>query len=143
MERRHPRNLPARPLVLVVDGHIDTLALYSLALSGMGFDVVAASDSTEAFARAWQVHPDIIVTELALRQNDGWTLLASLKDDPRTRAIPVVVVTSNSQPAMRERARRAGCAAFFVKPCLPALLANELRSVLVTSMSAVLASAPH
>jgi two-component system chemotaxis response regulator CheY len=143
MERRHPRNLPARPLVLVVDGHIDTLALYSLALSGMGFDVVAASDSAEAFTRAWQVHPDIIVTELALRQNDGWTLLASLKDDTRTRAIPVVVVTSNSQPAMRERARRAGCAAFFVKPCLPALLANELRSVLVASVSAVLASAPH
>ena len=135
MERRRPRNLPARPLVLVVDGHVDTLALYSIALSAMGFDVVAASDSAEAFSRAWQVHPDIIVTELALRQTDGWALLASLKDDPRTRTIPVVVVTSSSQPAMHERARREGCAAFFCKPCLPEDLALELRRVLIGSTS--------
>jgi CheY-like chemotaxis protein len=143
MERRRPRKLPARPLVLVVDGHVDTLALYSIALSAMGFDVVAASDGTEAFGRAWQVHPDIIVTELELRQNDGWALLASLKRDSRTRDIPVVVVTSNSQPATRERARRDGCAAFFVKPCLPARLAQELRSVLVANVSHAHASAPN
>jgi two-component system chemotaxis response regulator CheY len=142
MERRRPRNSPTRPLVLVVDGHVDTLALYSIALSAMGFDVIAASDAADAFSRAWQVHPDIIVTELALRRTDGWALLASLKDDPRTRAIPVVVLTGNSQPTTRERARREGCAAFFIKPCLPARLADELRSVLVANVSPVHASAP-
>ncbi|PYR64209.1 MAG: hypothetical protein DMF91_01065, partial [Acidobacteria bacterium] len=66
MERRRPRNPPTRPLVLIVDSHDDSRALYALALSGMGFDVVPASDSEDGYYRAWTTHPDIIVTELSI-----------------------------------------------------------------------------
>src|SRR5438034_10453877 len=63
MERRRPRNPPTRPLVLIVDSHDDSRALYALALSGMGFDVVPASDSEDGYYRAWTTHPYIHVTE--------------------------------------------------------------------------------
>jgi CheY-like chemotaxis protein len=64
MERRRLRDLPLRPLVLLVDPHDDTLALYAIALSGMGFNVKVAEDGDEAFQWACQLRPDIIVTEL-------------------------------------------------------------------------------
>ena len=130
MERRRPRNPPTRPLVLIVDSHDDSRALYALALSGMGFDVVPASDSEDGYYRAWTTHPDIIVTELSITPIDGWTFVRDLKDDPRTRDIPVVILTGHSQASVREQAEREGCAALFLKPCLPEQLAVGLRELL-------------
>jgi two-component system chemotaxis response regulator CheY len=130
MERRRPRKPPTRPLVLIVDGHDDTRALYALALSGMGFDVVPASDGDDACFRAWATHPDVIVTEVSLPPMDGWSFVQNLKRDPRTRDIPVVVLTGHAQRSVHERAEREGCVAVFVKPCLPDQLALGLRELL-------------
>jgi len=129
MERRHPRHPPTRPLVLIVDGHEDTRALYALALSANGFDVVPALDGDDGFERAWMTHPDVIVTEVAL-PTDGWGFVHSLKLDPRTRDIPILVLTGYAQPSVRDRAAREGCAAVMTKPCLPEELARGLRQVL-------------
>ena len=130
MERRRPRKPPTRPLVLIVDGHDDTGALYALALSAMGFEVVPARDGEDGCYRARATHPDIIVTEVSLPPVDGWSFVQNLKHDPRTRDIPIVVLTGHGQPSVRERAEREGCAAVFVKPCLPDQLALGLRELL-------------
>ena len=130
MESRPPGTPPTRPLVLFIEGHIDTRALYSLALSAMGFDVVAARDGDDAYRRAWDAHPDIVVTDLAMPGYDAWRFLQDLKDDPDTRDIPVVAVTGHVEQSIRERAERDGFAAFVPKPCPPDTLALELRRVL-------------
>jgi two-component system phosphate regulon response regulator PhoB len=130
MERGRLREPPVRPLVLLVDGHDDTLALYAIALSALGFNVTAAEDGTEAFRRACQLHPDIIVTELTLRYASGWDLLGQLRRDPRTHDIPVVVLTGDSQALTHARAIREGSVALLVKPCPPDQLVIELRDVL-------------
>jgi CheY-like chemotaxis protein len=96
----------------------------------MGFDVVPASDSEDGYYRAWTTDPDVIVTEVSLAPIDGWTFVHDLKDDPRTRDIPVVILTAHGPASVRERAEREGCAALFVKPCLPEQLAVGLRELL-------------
>jgi two-component system cell cycle response regulator DivK len=130
MDRRRARNPPARPLVLLIEGHEDSRAMYALALSAMGFDVVAVEDDAEAYRRAWGVHPDIIVIDLPMPNGDGWPFLQDWKQDGRTRDIPVVAVSAYVQPSLRERAERDGFAAFFPKPCPPDALAAGLRQVL-------------
>jgi CheY-like chemotaxis protein len=67
----------------------------------------------QAYRRAWDFHPDIVITDLTLRGADGWQLIQDLKRKPRTRAIPVVVLTGYAAPSLRERARQEGCAGFF------------------------------
>jgi two-component system, cell cycle response regulator DivK len=130
MDRRRPRNIPSRPLVLVVDDHDDTRELYVQGLAAFGFEAISAADSEQAYRRAWDFHPDIVVTDLTLRGGDGWQLLHDLKREARTREIPVVLLTGHHEPSLRERAEYAGCAGFFVKPCLPDELATALRRVL-------------
>jgi CheY-like chemotaxis protein len=130
MDRRRPRNRPTRPLVLVVDDHADTRDLYVQSLALFGFAAIAAADGQQARRRAWEFHPDIVVTELTLRDGDGWQMIQDLQRDARTRDIPVVVVTGHAAASWRERAEQEGCAGFFVKPCLPDELATELRHVL-------------
>ena len=113
MDRRRPRNPPARPLVLIIDGHEDTRALYALALSANGFEVVAVADGAEAFNRAWQIHPDIIVTDLPMPNCDGGRFLQDLKQDARTRNIPVVAMSAYVQRSPGDRAERDRFTAFF------------------------------
>lgn len=101
----------------------------------MGFEVVPASDSDEAYHRAWLTHPDIIVTEVSPARIDGWSFVHDLKHDPRTRDIPIVVLTALAQPSVFERAEFEGCSALFIKPCLPVELALGLREVLGRNFS--------
>ena len=130
MERRRLQTLAARPLVLIVDGHDGMSALYALALSAGGFEVVPASVRETPCSLAFATLPDIIVTEVSHLQGDGWSFVQELKRETRTRAIPVVVLTDSDEPSVRERAAREGCAALLVKPFLIEHLIFGLRELL-------------
>jgi two-component system cell cycle response regulator DivK len=134
MDRRQPRRPPSRPLVLIVDDDPDTREMYIVGLSAVGCDATSAAESDAAFLHAWRMHPDIIVTDLTLPGGDGWDLLGRLKQDPRTRDIPVVVLTGHTGTALQARAEQEGCAAFLLKPCLPEELAAVVRAVLESSV---------
>ena len=130
MGPRRRRPAAPNPRVLIVDGHEDTRELYAFALTFYGFETAAIEDPGDAFSRARETHPDIIVTEIALPRVDGWAFVEALRRSPQTAAIPVVVLTSHAEPSVRARAEREGCAAVFVKPCPPDQLAPALRDVL-------------
>ncbi len=125
-----PRHPPARPVVLFVEAHEDTRMLYTFALSASGFDVVAAQDGVEGYRRASELHPDIILTDLPLPNDDGSQFREDLKHDARTRDIPVVAVNGWLQRSLRDHPERDGFAALFSKPCLLDELAARLREVL-------------
>ena len=118
-ERRHA--------VLVVDDHEDTRQMSLLVLRSQGFNASAAEGADAAFERACEDRPDVIVTDLAMPEGDGWDLIQKLSSDPRTSQIPVVMLTACATEAVRERAAREGLAGFFFKPCPPDALAAELR----------------
>lgn len=113
--------------VLVVDDHEDTRQMSLIVLRSQGFDPSAAESGAAAFERAVAEQPDVIVTDLAMPDGDGWDLISKLSSDPRTQAIPVVMLTACATEVVRQRAEREGLAAFFFKPCPPDVLAAELR----------------
>ena len=129
MVRHDPGNPPVRPIVLLVEGHEDSRAMYTLALSASGFDVIAARNGPEAYAQAWEIQPDVIVADLAMPHHGGWVLLHILKRDARTRDIPVVAVSVVGELAPRESVEAEAFAAVFPEPCLPHELAACLREL--------------
>jgi CheY-like chemotaxis protein len=113
--------------VLVVDDHEDTRQMSLIVLRSQGFEAAVAASGDAAFARACDLKPDVIVTDLAMPDGNGWDLIQKLSSDPRTKGIPVVMLTACATEAVRSRAQREGLAAFFFKPCAPDVLAAELR----------------
>jgi len=109
--------------------------MYMLGLPALGFEVTSVGDAAQAYSRAWEAHPDILLTEVSLAGIDGWKVVQDLKGDPRTRDIQVVVLTGDAHPSVRQRAEREGCAALFIKPCLPEPLAIELRKLVNRTFS--------
>ena len=57
MDRRRLLNPPSRPLVLIAEDHEDSRAMYALALSATGFEVVAVPDGAEALKCAGEISP--------------------------------------------------------------------------------------
>jgi CheY-like chemotaxis protein len=117
------------PVVLVVDDHEDTRQMSLIVLRSQGFNALAAEGASSGFDHACLQKPDVIITDLAMPDGDGWELMQRLSADPRTRDIPVIMLTACATETVRERARQEGCAAFFFKPCAPDVLAAELRKL--------------
>ena len=94
-----------------------------------------ADDGRAALAKAISGRPDIIVTETHLPGMSGFDLCSLLRQDAATRAIPIVVVTSDVVEADVRRVWQAGADAVLAKPCHPEALLAEIRSLLQQSAS--------
>lgn len=118
------------PSVLIIEDDPDTRDLYAEGLAFEGFRVKTARNGKEGLARAQELAPDVVVTDLISRNIDGLDVIRSIKNGDRTRATQVVVVTGWVIPTLREQARQMGCDGFMYKPCVPHSLADEIRRLL-------------
>jgi CheY-like chemotaxis protein len=122
--------LRTQPLVLVVEDYQDAREMYAAYLQFSGFDVAEAGNGIEAIEKTQELLPDIVLMDLALPRMDGWEATRRLKNDPRTRHIPIVALTGHALAGHAEGAREAGCDAFVTKPCLPDALVAEIKRLL-------------
>lgn len=119
------------PSVLLVEDDLDGRRLYAEWLTGAGFRVAEAHNGLQALERALDSRPDVVVTDLNIPGIDGFELTRRLKQDARTRDIPVLAVTGYAAFAADPgRARRAGCDAVLPKPCSPDDLETAIRSLI-------------
>jgi CheY-like chemotaxis protein len=125
-----PAKVREQPLVLVVEDYQDAREMYAAYLQFSGFDVAEASNGLEAIEKAFELMPDIVLMDLALPRMDGWEATRRLKNDERTRHIPIVALTGHALAGHAEGAREAGCDAFVTKPCLPDALVAEIKRLL-------------
>jgi CheY-like chemotaxis protein len=108
------------PLVLLVDDTPEIRDMYADALGLAGLRVEPAADGLEGVEKAIALQPAVIVMDVNMPRLDGLAAARLLKQDVRTKAIPIIL--STSEPLHRQ-ARQAGCV-FLQKPCsLMALVA--------------------
>lgn len=124
--------MPAKPppLVLVVDDYSDTRDMYADYLGGSGMRAETAENGRQAVRRALRAHPDAIVMDLAMPVLDGWEATRILHADPRTRDIPIVVLTGNGAPEEVKRAEACGATEVLTKPCTPEALRRVVCGVI-------------
>jgi two-component system cell cycle response regulator DivK len=122
---------------LLVDDHQDSLAMYALGLLAMGFQAITAENAEDGFARACELHPDVVVADVTLPGISGLDLTRRLRSDTRTRDAGIIVLTGHALGSAKQQATDAGCDRFLLKPCLPDALAHEIRNVLVRRRHAV------
>lgn len=115
------------PLVLVVDDVAHGREIFAEYLEFRGFRVATAADGQEAIDQAFELLPDVILMDLSLPRVDGWEATRRLKQDERTRDIPIIALTAHALAAAHDKAMEVGCNAVVTKPCLPRELEQEVR----------------
>jgi two-component system, cell cycle response regulator DivK len=126
----HPRPLKRLARVLLVDDDHDTLELYSDFLRFSGLHVWTAASGPAALTSAREHHPDVVVTDISLPGEDGWTLCRSLRADIQTRECGVIALTGwVHDTQLTARAEEAGVDLVLTKPCLPDALLDKIDEV--------------
>jgi chemosensory pili system protein ChpA (sensor histidine kinase/response regulator) len=108
--------VPEEKLVVLVDDSISVRKFVGRMLEKAGYRVKLAADGLEALEIVTQTRCDLVVTDLEMPRTNGYELLSHLRQDPQTRNIPVMVVTSRAGAKHRDRAMKEGAAAFLTKP---------------------------
>jgi two-component system, cell cycle response regulator len=116
----------ARPVLLIVEDDPSTRSALT-ELLGRDWDVLVAEDGTEAVALIQAHVPDLVLADLAMPRLGGMGLLEVLQSDPRTREVPVIFLSGQSDPRTVVDCFSHGAADFIAKPGRP----DELRVRLV------------
>jgi twitching motility two-component system response regulator PilH len=118
-------------LILIVDDSPTEVFQMKAALEEAGFRVEAATDGAEAIRKAQEMHPDLIFMDIVMPGMDGYRATRTLANDPKTRSIPVIMVTSRGEETDRIWGMRQGAVDFLVKPVTPAQLREKAQAALL------------
>ena len=119
-----------KPKILVVDDEPDAVELVEFNLKANGYDVVTAADGEEALEKARAVIPDLIVLDLMLPEVDGTEVCKILRRDPRTQAIPIIMLTAKAAEIDRVLGLELGADDYVTKPFSPRELVLRVKKLL-------------
>jgi two-component system, chemotaxis family, chemotaxis protein CheY len=118
--------------ILIVDDSSSLRTLVRMALTRAGYEVLEAGDGQEALHaldRATRVH--LVVCDVNMPRMDGISFVTQVKQHPKHRFIPVVMLTTEDEGASRERGRQAGAKAWMVKPFNPPQLLDTVSKLVL------------
>ena len=119
-----------KPLVLVADDDPDILALVTFRLERAGYDVVGASDGEQALQLALAQPPDLAVLDVMMPKLDGYEVTTRLRQNERTRRMPIILLTARVQEADIARGFEVGADDYVKKPFSPQELGARVQAIL-------------
>ena len=108
--------------VLTVDDSRTMRDMLRLALTDAAYEVIQAVDGVHGLEVLAGSDPDVIVTDINMPNLDGFGFIEGVRRSSRHRATPILVLTTESEPEKKQRARDAGATGWIVKPFDPARL---------------------
>lgn len=114
--RQHPRTSVEGLRVLIVDDSPTILALLRKMLTQNKIDVIEAADAERGLELAYADPPDVVFLDIVLPGMSGFVALRALKRDPRTRHVPIIMMSGNAQATEEFYVQRIGAEDFMKKP---------------------------
>ena len=115
--------------VLTVDDSRTMRDMLMLALKDAGYNVVQAVDGVHGLEVLAKERPDVVITDINMPRMDGFGFIEGMRADPAYSGVPVLVLTTESDAAKKQRARDAGATGWIVKPFDPVRLVDAVRRV--------------
>lgn len=102
--------------ILAIDDSRTIRNLLTMTLEKAGFAVTTAVDGVDGVQKFREEHADLVITDVNMPNKDGFGVITDIRAGDKNRAVPVLVLTTESGAALKERARKAGATGWIVKP---------------------------
>ncbi|HOV56940.1 MAG TPA: Hpt domain-containing protein [Rhodanobacteraceae bacterium] len=119
-----------KPLVMVVDDSITMRKVTTRVLERNDLEVVTAKDGLDAVEKLQDKVPDVMLLDIEMPRMDGYELATYMKNDPRLRLVPIIMITSRTGEKHRQRALEIGVERYLGKPYQEADLLRNVQETL-------------
>ena len=116
-------------LVIDDDAGVNEVIVRSLQMLGH-YTVITALDGVQGLASIMQTRPDCVIVDLIMPELDGYRLVQSVRGDPATTHIPIIILSALAQDFDRFKGRAVGADRYLTKPIRPLELVQAVREVL-------------
>ncbi len=116
--------------IMAVDDSPSIRKMVSVTLMSKGHDVISAEDGEDAYELAQKENVDLVITDLYMPKLDGIGLVEKLRTLDSYRYLPILFLTTESSPDMKQKGKKAGATGWIVKPFEPNQLLATLDKVL-------------
>lgn len=116
--------------ILIVDDSMTMRQMVNFTLSSAGHTVTEAGSTDEALLNAQKQRYDLVISDVNMPGRSGIELVSELRKLGDYKFVPIILLTTESQPEMKSKGRAAGATGWIVKPFDPEALLGVLRKVL-------------
>ena len=116
--------------ILAVDDSASMRQMVSFTLKSAGYNVVEAVDGQDAWEKAGSRDFDLVLTDQNMPRMDGISLTKKLREHPRFKTTPILILTTESSDQMKQAGRAAGATGWLVKPFDPGRLIEVIQKVI-------------
>jgi len=116
--------------IMTVDDSATVRQMAGLVLRGAGYEVIEAIDGVDALSKLTGQELNLILTDLNMPNMDGLELTRRVRTLPNYKYVPVVLLTTESQPEKKQEGKAAGATAWIVKPFNPDQLLAVVKKVI-------------
>ena len=129
----HAEAAKREPLIMVVDDSITMRKVTTRVLERADMEVITAKDGLDAVEKLQDNVPDLMLLDIEMPRMDGYELATYMRNDPRLKHVPIIMVTSRTGEKHRQRALEIGVERYLGKPYQEADLLRQVQETLQTS----------
>jgi len=119
-----------RVILIADDGRIVRRTIESLFADQPDYKVVAVSDGEEAVLKTKIIKPGVVVVVAPLPKKDGYQVTREIKNDPKLKGIPVLLISGRFEPIDQRRAKEVGVDDYIVRPFESREITEKVRSLI-------------
>ena len=116
--------------ILMVDDDLDLCLIFQTVFELLGYDSILAVNGKEAVEIATTQKPDLILMDIMMPVMDGYQATRMIRQNPKTRSIPVIAVTALTSSEEREECLKCGCDDYIAKPFKIKDIASRIEKLL-------------
>ena len=116
--------------ILVVDDEVYILHILDFILGAENYDVITATNGEQALQKVRDEKPDLVVLDIMMPKLDGSDTCRISKSDPKTKLIPVILLTAKGREVDQKLGKEVGANDYITKPFSPSKLIERVQAIL-------------
>lgn len=116
--------------ILTVDDSASIRQMVTFTLKGAGYEVIEAVDGVDGLAKMGNADIGMVITDLNMPNLDGIGFIKKVRANPKTKFLPIIMLTTESQAGKKQEGKAAGATGWIVKPFKPDQLLGVVKKVM-------------
>jgi two-component system chemotaxis response regulator CheY len=121
----------AKKTILIVDDSEFVRSYHSYILEEADFQVITAVDGSDGLEKLYSNSCDLVLSDINMSNMDGYEFIRRIRADKRYSALPIIIVSTESEARDKMKGFQAGANLYIVKPSSPEMMVENVRMVLV------------